>query len=297
MSSRFVYFLTCSERTWAYVSIVQPKKRANTTTRYWYADPSMVILKRERQIVRHDNVLGWKSEACSCVGVTRSNNIELFLDPDYEYCVVPFAGVPSANFGSFPFRLTTYSASSLKIQLRQEKDALRHRHVAVGELHKMLLGSERKLVYTIAARCMLACIHGRGCLVFVAINGSSEYFLSIRLQVKQCEAVIFSCGENGDTHGIPPRSQKILLVVSTDGKGSNKMTQLSFSYTSDVELRRCNIAGIVKSKQSTSLTQCVDITMSGDLATSDVHENDVLNKGGDTVDTYSWIPQLGTMID
>ena len=296
MSSKFVYFLSCSERTWSFISIIQPKKRAHTTTRYWYADPSMVILKKRRNGARKDNELEWTCEACSCVGVTRSNDIELFLDPEYDYCVVPFAGVPFHSSGSFPFRLTAYSASKVEIQFQPEETTNHQRLVAVSELHNNLLGDEGRLVYRVSTRCALVCIHKRGCLYFIAINGSRDTFLSIRIKVRQEQGLIFSSGRNGDTHGIPATSQKIVLVVCTAGKSSSNTTELAFNYVSDAERRGCNLNRVAHSKQNFSLTRSVDITISGDLASSLVPSEAVVDKGGDTVDIFSWIPQLGAMV-
>ena len=45
-SSTHFYRLVLSETTSAFISLIQPKKRANTESSYWYVDPSLVILRR-----------------------------------------------------------------------------------------------------------------------------------------------------------------------------------------------------------------------------------------------------------
>jgi calpain-15 len=109
LSSKYIYTLTVQERTWAFISILQPKKRANATTRYWYCDPSMVIMKRRR------NATEWECEASNLTGVARRSECEVFLDPDFEYCVMPFAGLPKINKTAYPFRLTSYSSTPVEV--------------------------------------------------------------------------------------------------------------------------------------------------------------------------------------
>ena len=184
----------------------------------------------------------------------------------------------------------------MEIQFQPEETTNHQRLVAVRELHNNLLGDERKLVYRVSTRCALVCVHKRGCLYFIAINGAIDTFLSIRIKVRQEQGAIFSAGNNGDTHGIPARCQNIVLVVCTAGKSSSNTTELAFNYVSDAERRESNLNGFAHSKQNFSLTRSVDITMTGDLASSLVPSEGVVDKAGDTVGIFSWIPQLGAMV-
>lgn len=289
LSSKFIYTLTVQERTWAFISILQPKKRANTTTRYWYCDPSMVIMKRRR------NATEWECEASTLNGVARRSDCEIFLDPDFEYCVVPFAGLPKTNKTAYPFRLTSYSSTPVEIDPRSL--AYIDREVVATNVHKQLLKNERKLIYAIAPQGVLMCVHGRGCLYFTGINSSAEHFLSLRLSIDEVPGIILALGTNNDTHDVPPRKQKVLMVISTNGKFS-PTTQITFRYMSDVvSLGSTSRTTSNKSRGvQFSLSDAVEITMAGDLVANNASTSSTSNKGGDTLDTYSWIPQLGSMI-
>ena len=47
-SSNNFYLLSTKEKSWAFISLVQPKKRANTKNQFWYTDPSMMVQKRKK---------------------------------------------------------------------------------------------------------------------------------------------------------------------------------------------------------------------------------------------------------
>jgi hypothetical protein len=288
-SSNFVYTIRASERSWAFISLVQPKKRANTTSRHWYCDPSMIILKR-----KHQSTEEWACETCIVVGVSRISNCEVFLDPAYEYIVVPFAGIPQTNSAVYSFRLTTYSSTPLIVQTQANSSI--DREVVVSHVHKELLKNERKLVYAASVQGgVIVCVLGQGTLYFVAVNCSSDHFLSLRLTVEEQQGTLLTLGAHVDTYDVPPRCQKMLVVMSTDGKFSST-TQVKFNYLSDVVRRegRSTSGGKARAKDF-GLANSVDITLAGELAANSVDLSSTANKGGDAIDTYSWIPQLGSM--
>jgi hypothetical protein len=110
VSSQQVYCLNVSKRTWAFISVIQPKKRANTKTQYWYSDLSMVILKRPRGT--DDD---WSCEDCIVQGCSRCCSCKILLDPSNEYVCVPFShGAPTCgSLQDNPFRVTLYSSSTV----------------------------------------------------------------------------------------------------------------------------------------------------------------------------------------
>ena len=83
-SCSLVYLCQVKERTWAFVSLVQKKKRANATTQFWYTDLSIIVLKRKGEG-------NWEKHQCYLQGVERACDCELFLDPEYEYCFISFS--------------------------------------------------------------------------------------------------------------------------------------------------------------------------------------------------------------
>lgn len=247
----------------------------------------MIIVKRPKCSNEDD----WECQSATFRGVSRRSNLEVFLDPSFEYCVIPFAGIPRQNSGSYAFRLTSYSSCAVDVQ-SQPREYL-HRQQALNNLHKELLKDERKLLYPVAPQGVLACIQGTECMYFVGINASPDHFLSLLLTVYLRQGVLVAFGCNGDTHDIPPKSQKILLLVTSNGKASSS-TQLGFKYVSDVVACQSRTQ-TPKFDGKVGLGNSINISLAGDLATSDVNTRGIRSKGGDTVNTYSWIPQLGAM--
>jgi hypothetical protein len=116
----------------------------------------------------------------------------------------------------------------------------------------------------------------------------------LRLTVDLAPGIDLAFGATGDTHMVPPRSQKILLVVMSSGKTSST-TQLSFKYISDTILLNCS------ERESTNRVEfgfgaIGEISMVGDLLCSNGDETSVSPRGSDTLDISSWIPQLGARV-
>jgi hypothetical protein len=116
VSSQQVYCLNVSKHSWAFISVIQPKKRANTKTQYWYGNLSMVILKQPRGT--DDD---WSREDCIVQGCSRCCSCKILLDPSNEYVCVPFShGAPTCgSLQENPFRVTLYSSSTVCASPRQ----------------------------------------------------------------------------------------------------------------------------------------------------------------------------------
>jgi hypothetical protein len=287
MSSRCVYRLKPSTRTWAFVSLVQPKKRSNTQSKYWYCDPSILILKKRPTEVE------WTCEAKAFVGVKRMSHCEVFLDPDYMYCCVPFSCVAhKSDTDDFEFQLTIYSADKVLVQdLLNDENC---REDAVRVLHGELFRRQEKLLYPVAPSGLLGCVHGEGCLFFFAVNGSHDHFLSMRLTIEAQDGILIVFGMNEDTHDVAPRSQRLLLVVSGNGKQMSTTTHLNFRYISSViPVKAGRDTARAGNGRQARIGGTLDLTLAGDLLAGSFDACQASNKGGDTVDTYMWIPQLG----
>jgi hypothetical protein len=170
------------------------------------------------------------------------------------------------------------------------------REGVVTNVHKQLLKNERRLIYAVAPQGVLMCVHGKGCLYFIGINSSAEHFLSLRLSIDEVSGIVLALGTNNDTHDVPPHKQKLLLVLSTNGKFS-PTTQITFRYMSDVvSLGSTSRTTSNKSRGvQFGLSDAVEITMAGDLVANNASTSSTSNKGGDTLDTFFLIHQLGSM--
>lgn len=289
-SSDFVFRLTPTCRTWAFLSLIQPKKRSNTLSTYWYCDTSMIILKRK--VGSHED---FACEAVVVAGVKRIISCETFLDPMNEYICVVYSCL-GAMQGGFAFRLTAYSANRISIVKCNRCNSF-YQDAAVTHLLKQFLRCGHRLLYPVAANALLACIHGDGCVYFLALNGASNSFLSLKLVVEIKDGMLAVLGNPDTTHDVPPRSQSLLLVVSRNGQFSAS-SEMKFTYMSSIVSVNVS-SGKHRSdchrlrNSSLSLSGCQSINLAGDLLTSGICEHEVRVKGGDTLDTYMWIPQIG----
>ncbi|CAJ1925377.1 unnamed protein product [Cylindrotheca closterium] len=286
-TSSSVFQLSSAKPTWAFFSLIQPKKRANIGTGYWYSDLSMFLLKRSKGSTK-----GWRCEAISLDGVTRRLDKEIFLDPSLEYCVIPFAGMPVVAASSrFPYRLTVYSSHPVHIQT-QCNDAL-YRPIILKGLHNDLLKDPLNATHMVSANAHLICAKKRGCLYFLAVNNSKNSFLCLLLNVNIGNGTIILFGKNGDTHDVAPESQKILLVVASNGKRSTT-TEVKFKYISDEIQQGTKRNAVTRPSSEVGLGSTVDVSFFGSSLASD-SISCFSNKGEGSVDVYSWIHQVGSM--
>eukprot|EP00980_Cylindrotheca_fusiformis_P019231 scaffold6544_cov112-Cylindrotheca_fusiformis.AAC.3 len=249
----------------------------------------------KRLIDRPDD--DWNHDKVCLCGVSRRIDVEVFLDPLFEYCLLPLAGTPRKNGDlKSSFRLTVYSANAVESQLLCHTPQIRQ--AALTALHTTLLDGPNSIIHAVASQSLLLCVPKQRCLYFIGVNASSHDFLSLRLTVELTNGTLLTFGENRETHDIAPRSQRILIVVSSTGK-QHSSTSLEFKYTSD----RVVAGGCRSSSGTSSATRKpklvgfgsqVAISEQGDSLTQ--HEVECFStKGRGLVDILSWIPQLGTV--
>ncbi len=280
-TSERIYNLTPAESTLAYITLIQPKKRSNTTSRHWYTDPCLLIYKR---VCDSDE---WTYVDCAIVGIRRQTRVELFLEHSFRYCCVPFSCFAGQQRQQFPFRLVCYSAETVII------DSIPRINMsvpAVDGFYRRILSNGIKLCYSITPNSILACVHCDGCAVFVAFNGAENCYLSIQLSIQlPQDGMVISHGAENGSYDIPPRSQSVLVTVACNGKLSGA-TRLSFSYMSSTV--KVDGRNRKRSRLSEDLSSPVDLSLSGDLLLSG-NSGVVKEQGRDTIDTFLWIPQLG----
>ena len=289
LSSKHCYRLKASKKSWAFVSIVQPKKRSNTKSKFWYADPSMLIMKKKKT---SDN---WSSEAVVLHGFSRCSVCEIFLDPEFEYCCLPLSTKSWARLNEVdaPFCITCYSAETVAIEKIPHQMVVSRNRDALSLIHRHLITNDGKLLYVVAAKALLVCCHGYRCMYFLVINASPENFVSLRIQIELKKGILISYGENNATHDIPKRSMKIILVVSSDGTDSSAVS-ISFTYSSDVIKSAASETTI--SRAPAKFNSPVDISLAADLMAHDNDSRSCQNKGGDTIETYQWLSQVGAAL-
>lgn len=280
-SSERIYNLIPVESTLAYITVIQPKKRSNTTSRYWYTDPCLVIFKR---VCESDD---WTYVDCVIVGIRRQTTIEVLLEHSFQYCCVPFSSFAGQQRQQFPFRLVCYSGETVIIESTPSSNMNRP---ALDGFYRRMLSSENKLCYPVASDSVVACIHGDGCAVFVALNGSQNCYLSLQLSIQlPQDGMVISLGSDNGSYDIPPRCQSVLSIIACNGKLSGA-TQLQFSYMSSTV--RVDGNHKKRGRQAEDLGSPVDLSLSGDLLLSGNY-GAVKEQGKDIIDTFLWIPQLG----
>lgn len=280
-----VYFLFSAERTEAFLSLYQPKKRSNTGSSYWYGDPSFIVMKRRSETEE------WSLESVIISGVSQSSDCDIFLDPSLTYCCIPFSCVAySGTKYDIDFRLVAYSAQP--VEIKPMDNATEYQLEALRLLQKELINCDRKLIYNVAPCSFLTCVHGKGCLYFLGVNGALDMYLSVRLTFDVENGILIGYGHNEESYDIPPRTQKLLAVVMRNGKYT-AATNVKFRYlSSTVKVAQEQV--LTASRMNASFGCALEISIHGDVLASGVDETAVSVKGGDVIDTYLWIPQYGS---
>ena len=285
MSSPLIYFCKVQKKTWCYLSFVQKKKRANTTTQFWYTDISMVVLRREI-----NNDLAWSRCHCILQGVQRSCDLEIFMDPLYEYLVVPFSYLSGSdevvagsslvhNIKAASFRLTSYAANEVQLQVRQRKK-IHCEAVLIESIHISLLTTEKKVTHSLGPSCVLVAIFKKNCIYFVVLNGGLGG-LMLKLMIESNTEMMVGHGVNHDTHIIPPKSQSVILVLV--GNGHRHSTQVHFKFQAD------SYPGLLKQKYTTNGIGAISsLSLAGDAICSNYGVNDKYNHGTGTLDERMW---------
>jgi hypothetical protein len=216
-SSALVYHCKVVETTWAFMSFVQKKKRANATTQFWYTDVSMIVLKRQA---------GRDWSRCECIlqGVQRDCDYELFLDPHFEYCFIPFSylsGKEDEHCGAqlqprkaALFRFTSYSANAVEVKARPRKSI--RNEILIEILHSSLLQIPKRQMYILGPKSVLLAISGHGCIYFVALNAANQGIM-MKISIERNRGMAIVHGVNNDTNIIPSNTQCIVMVLTNDG--------------------------------------------------------------------------------
>ncbi|GFH49869.1 hypothetical protein CTEN210_06345 [Chaetoceros tenuissimus] len=232
-SSNLVYHCNALEGTWAFVSIVQQKKRSNATTQFWYTDLNLIVMKRKR------GVLEWVFEKCLLQGVDRTCDCEMFFESCHEYCLLPFSylsGRGEVEFGAqletrktAPFQFVIYSAKS--VSLKAEVRSTLGSSIPLRSLQLSLLTTTEKVVVAVGPSIALVTTSKTGCVYFMLLNGNMKHSLIFNLVVELPHGINTAYGKNQDTYIIPPMMQAILLVLTNDGR--NFSSTINFSHKSD----------------------------------------------------------------
>ena len=263
MSSPIVYTTKVHQRTWGFISFVQKKKRANTTTRFWYTDVSMIVLKRK------GSEDAWELDHVKFQGVKRFCDVELFLDSGLEYCFIPFSYLcgqdePQSTTKvstkkSALIRITSYSGTSIELTARRRNYVCSNQLIVM--LHTSLLKEAKKTTYCIGPHSILVAVSCIDCIYFIGLNSSLDGAVWLKLTIDTSNRNIqIAQGQNGDTHIIEPKSQSIIIVVANDGRYPSN--DIDFSYLADT----CNTQKPSKiSGTYTGITTKVNLTLLGEL--------------------------------
>lgn len=253
LSSKSIYQLSVSKTTQAYLSIIQPKKRSNTKSQYWYCDPSMMLLRK----VRDTEAEQWEYVACTLNGVTRQCHLEVFLEANQTYICVPWSCAVSSDHR---FRFVTYSGSAVQVKSLPDIDSNNNDDAAIitsvrdctlrNLFSELILCTDGRHIHPIIAvngmNGLLIGTYGdsQSSLYVLAVNGSPEHYLSVRMNGNNITEGKFVCTIMGQHKNvtsmtyqdfdIPPMSQQILLVVTHNGTRNRKEKQNhpSFRYVS-----------------------------------------------------------------
>ena len=223
----------------------------------------------------------------------------MMLQPTYEYLFVPFSFlVVRQRNGSFPFRFTTYSSEKIIVEPLTNNSYFGT--VLTTSIHKKLLSSEPILWYHVAHQCLLVCVPCSGCLYFLALNDNPDHFLSIKLSIEEQDSLIIAFGRFTDTYDVAPRNQKLLAVITRNGKQLATATDLTFRYLSSVVTTTQGIDDKSMKMNSSKvplvekkMSHAIELTMAGELMTNNMCQP-IEMMGTHSIDIYSWIPQLGS---
>jgi hypothetical protein len=252
ISSKSIYQLSVCKTTQAYISIIQPKKRSNTKSQYWYCDPSMILLRQLKDGIDQQ----WEFVACSTNGIKRQCHLDVFLEAGQMYCCIPWSCAVSCDH---PFRFVTYSGSPVVVKsLHRATDCCNNdldirliREFGLRTLFaELLMSNDGQHVHPITdASGMKGLVIGtygetQSSFYVLSVNGSPDHYLSMRISSDNVTDGQFLCTSlNQSSNGIPmvhqdfdipPLSQQFLLVVTASGtrKRTEQLKYPTFHYAS-----------------------------------------------------------------
>jgi hypothetical protein len=183
----------------------------------------------------------WEHVACSLNGTTRQCHLELFLEVGHIYYCMPWSCALSSDRS---FRLVTYSGSPVNVEALlpspvsdtvnfQQTLAILRQNAVRTLLSELLKCNDGKSICSIKGTLgqygLLMGMYGENQSVFyiVAVNGSNDHYLSLRITPDNVDNGQFVCtvvnrhGKSIPTQhqdfDIPPLSQQFLLVVTSTG--------------------------------------------------------------------------------
>lgn len=286
-----VFYCSVPTATWTFISLVQQKKRARASSQFWYSDISMIIL------YRRDNE-EWALYQCILQGVKRTCECDFFLQPEYEYCFIPFSflsgkdeiqcGAVSKKRTHTSFMFTSYSPSALDIRVESR---IKFGHVKpLNALHAALMKSQKKISYPLGKKSILLAIYGdTDCVYFMACNAGSKCLL-LRLEIESSSGLQIVSGENKETLTITPGSKRIVLVLANDG--IHLKPNVSFKYMSEILSKKNNTHmtnGNNLQVTYDGLRTTIPLCATGDLMCSQHVEDECDTKvGNGTIDERLW---------
>jgi len=161
-------------------------------------------------------------------------------------------------------------------------------------LHNEILKDPMNAKYEVSLDAHMICARKEGCLYFLVVNNSKNAFLSLLLNVDMGKGAIILFGRNHDTHDVAPESQKILLVVASNGKRSTT-TELKFKYMTDQIQRGRDRNPSERLGTEVGLGSTVDVSFYGSSLAND-NISCFSNRGEGSIDVYSWIHQVGSIV-
>lgn len=278
-TSKAMYTLQVSNRVLAFISVIQPKKRANTKSSNWYCDPGLIIGERSSD--------GISKIAVVAPGVKRQIHAEISLLPDREYVCLPFSCLCSTQTTNYPFRLSAYSSDSITITKNPQPPVMSEAFLKL--LHQDLLSKRHKSLFPMGAQGALVCVHSDSCVYFLALNGSTDNVLSVKITVQTPSGLKVMMTDSD--YDVPPTSQTICGMVGSDGRLSTA-TEFTFRYLVSVsKVASSSTSHRAPKGRGANLSSPVPLSFAADLVVSS-NSGDSLSGGG-TIETFSWIPQLG----
>lgn len=298
-SSALAYFCCPQQRTLSYFSFVQKKKRANTTTQFWYTDISMIVLKRPRSNC-NDNA-SWRRCHCFIQSVHRSCDIELFLDPEFEYCIIPFSylsgkeelqcGSIGQNKKSASLRFTSYSAKKVDLVAKSRRN-IQNEEIIIESIHFSLIGSKEKVIYSLGPSSVLVAVYKNGTIYFLALNAGVNG-LMMQLNIQSIEGMTIVHGVSKDTHIIPSQSQRIISVLANNGH--RHTSSLYFSFQADVCEEKS--ASKVKISSYKGVGTKIRLGIAGDLLCQNSKMQSKYCSGTGSLDKNLWWDTTNQMVE
>ena len=195
----------------------------------------------------------WEYVTSTLNGITRQCHIDVFLEANQTYICIPWSCTVSSDH---QFRFVTYSGSPVTVTLLPESGSDNSDDSLVASVREftlcklfseLLLCNDGSNIHPIVAmngmEGLLIGAYGgtRSSFYLLAVNGSPDHYLSIRISVDNITNGQFVCaflGQKQNTISIqqyqdfdvPPMSQQFLLVLTLTGTRNRKENHINPSF-------------------------------------------------------------------